>query len=139
MSYIERGKAFLDIVKAEVELALENAGISIPVFAQHYLTASDTGHVPYVSIILDRIEPEMNVIGGGMQTMNIIFAVTLVEKYKEEYLFTDLPVIESALSEIQDKYDDLIAAYITAVDVGYEEIGNIVLEASQLTFIVNTV
>ena len=137
--YIERGKQFLDAIVEVIESTLEEKKIKIPVFAQHYLTGSDLGTVPYISIILDRIEPDLTTIGGSLQVMNIFFAITLIEKYQAEKLFTDLPMIEEALEKVEAELPDItVGTGIESIDVAFEEVGNIVLQASQITFVVNS-
>lgn len=136
--YIERGKEFLDVIVEAINDTLEEEKKNIPVFAQHFLTSSDLGVTPYISVILDHIEPDITTIGASYRMMNIYFAITLVEKYQEKNLFTDLPIIEDALEKVEGKLPDIITgAAISAINVAYEEIGNIVLQASEITFIVS--
>ena len=137
--YIERGKEFLDAIVEVIESIFAEEKIKIPVFSQHYLTASDLGTVPYISVILDRIEPDISTVGGSLQVMNIRFAITLVEKYQTDKLFTDLPMIEEALETVDAKLPDITTGTgIESIDVAFEEVGNIVLQASQITFVVCT-
>lgn len=137
--YIERGKQFLDVIVKVIENTFAEKKIRIPVFSQHYLTASDLGTIPYISVILDHIEPDISTIGASLQMMNVFFAITLIEKYQEEKLFTDLPIIEEALEKIELELPDITTGTgIESIDVAFEEVGNIVLQASQVTFIVNT-
>lgn len=137
--YIERGKQFLDAIVKVIENIFTEKKIKIPVFSQHYLTASDLGTVPYISVILDRIEPDLSTVGGSLQVMNIYFAITLIEKYQANKLFTDLPIIEEALEKVEMELPDVtVGTGVESIDVAFEEVGNIVLQASQITFLVNT-
>ncbi|MCE7738404.1 MAG: hypothetical protein GPJ50_03405 [Candidatus Heimdallarchaeota archaeon] len=137
--YIERGKQFLDAIVEVIKNEFGEKKINIPVFAQHFLTASDLGATPYISVILDHIEPDISTIGRGIQMMNIYYAITLVEKYQEDKLFIDLPIIEDALGKIEAKLPEFTSGIaISAINVAYEEVGNIVLQASEITFIVST-
>jgi len=135
--YIDKGKEYLDTIVDVIEQELQDNNKSIPVFAQHYLRASDVGKVPYVSVVLDRLERNLTSIGEALRIINIYFAITLVEKYQEEKLFTDLPIIESALEKVRDNLPYTTEdAKIIGEDIAYEEVGNYVLQATQITFLV---
>ena len=137
--YIDRGKEYLDTIVDVIEQELRDNNKNIPVFAQHYLRASDVGKVPYISVVLDRLERNLTSIGEALRIINIYFAITLVEKYQEEKLFNDLPIIESALEKVRDNLPYTTEdAKIIGEDIAYEEVGNFVLQATQITFLVET-
>jgi len=135
--FIEGGKKYLDVIVDCIREELNTANKNIPVFVQHFLRPSDTGRVPFVSVILDRIDKSSSTIGRALQLANIYYLITLVEKYKEETLFTDLPTIEQALMKVQGRLpQETESADIISIEVAYEEIGNLVLQASQISFVV---
>ena len=135
--YIVRAKEYLDTIVSVIEQELSNNNKSIPVFAQHYLRASDVGKVPYISVVLDRLEKDLTTIGKSLRMVRIYYAITLVEKYQEERIFTDLPIIEDALEKVEDQLPYTTeSASIVGEDIAYEEVGNIVLQATQITFLV---
>ena len=135
--YIDRGKEYLDTIVDVIEQELQDNNKNIPVFAQHYLRASDVGKVPYVSVVLDKLERDLTTIGKSLRMVRIYYAITLVEKYQEEKLFTDLPIIEDALEKVEDQLPYTTeGASIIGEDIAYEEVGNIVLQATQITFLV---
>jgi len=136
MSFISDAKDYLDKIATEIESVLSAANITLRVEKQHYLRQSDVGVLPFISVILDRIEPGAYVIGRGYCPIEIYYAITLLEKYNQDKVFTDLPYIEEALLNMEEKYD-ITGGTIVSENIAYEEVGNVVIQGSQIVYSIN--